>query len=221
MNAKMLGLFSGFPERRFTDAIAQRLRKVLTVRERLVFISAWPSEYVRNDDDAAGMHGMFVSCNMAFQHFSVIDARTAPEAAKYLIRDADCIFLMGGHAVQQYQLICEKGIGDDIRSSNAVILGVSAGSMNMAYRALDIWESHMPYEGLGLIDITIKAHVTQADCELLHTLMQISVVHDRPICAMADESAIFVQNDAVTHIGQIQYICKGEICPFTPELLCR
>ena len=117
--------------------------------------------------------------------------------------------------------VFKKGIGDEIRSSTAVILGVSAGSSNMARRALDIWESHVPYEGLGLVDITIKAHVTPDDRELLHTLMQISRAHDLPICAMADESAIFVQKDVVTHLGQIQYIGKGEIKPFTPELLCR
>ena len=146
MNARSLGLFSGFPERQFTDAIAQRLQAALNVRSRMVFVSAWPSEYERNDEDAAGMHGMFASRSMAFQQFSVIDERTAPEAAKQLIREADCIFLMGGHAVQQYQLICEKGIADEIRSSTAVILGVSAGSSNMARRALDIWESHVPYE---------------------------------------------------------------------------
>lgn len=220
MNARLLGLFSGFPERRFTDAIAQRLRDALTVRNRLVFVSAWPSEYQRNDEDAAGMHGMFESCGMAFQHFHVIDKRTASEDAKRLIREADCIFLMGGHAVQQHQLICEKGIGDELRSSAAVILGVSAGSSNMARRALDIWESHVPYDGLGLTDITIKAHVTAENQELMQTLMQISQSNDLPICAMADESAIFVQNDAVTHIGQIQYISQGEIRPFGPELLC-
>lgn len=221
MNARMLGLFSGFPARKFTDAIAQRLAQVLTVRESLVFVSAWPSEYARNDEDATGMHAMFECRDMAFQRYCVIDKRTSPEEAARYIAEASCIFLMGGHATQQYQLICEKGIREAIRSSKAVILGVSAGSINMAKCALDIWESHVPYEGLSLVDITVKAHVTQDDRTMLHTLTQISEAHDLPICAMEDESAIFVQQGQVTCIGRIYWISKGKIVPFAPELLCK
>ena len=44
---------------------------------------------------------------------------------------------------------CNKDIIDEIRKSTTVILGVSAGSCNMANPALDIWESHIPYNGLG------------------------------------------------------------------------
>lgn len=221
MSARLLGLFSGFPARRFTDDIALRLQSALSVRERLVFVSAWPSEYARNDEDAAGMHGMFERRDMAFQRYDVIDRRTAPEQAQRLIKEASCIFLMGGHAVQQYQLICEKGIRDAICSSSAVILGVSAGSSNMAKRALDIWESHVPYEGLGLTDITIKAHVAPEDQAMLQTLRAISAEHELPICAMEDESAIFVEAGQVTHVGRICWIHNGEISPFVPEKLRR
>ena len=59
MNASLLGLFSGFPTHHFPDEIAQVLRENLSRRESLVFISAWPEEYARNDDDSDGMHGMF------------------------------------------------------------------------------------------------------------------------------------------------------------------
>lgn len=219
MNAKLLGFFSGFPTRHFTVDIAKRLKEELTVRDSLVFISAWPSDYERNDNDSTGMYGMFEECNMPFKQYCVIDNRTAPIDAKRLIQEASCIFLMGGHATLQFQLICEKGITDDIRESNAVILGVSAGSSNMAKHALDIWESHVPYEGLGLADITIKAHVTPEDQTLLQTLSTISTEYKLPICGMADESAIFVKNNAVSHLGQIHWINNGEIKPISQTIL--
>ncbi len=44
-NTKLLGLFSGFPARHFTDAIAQTLHENLPRRESLVFISARPEDY--------------------------------------------------------------------------------------------------------------------------------------------------------------------------------
>ena len=126
---------------------------------------------------------------------------------------------MGGHAVQQFQLICEKGIGDEIRKSGAVILGVSAGSYNMAKRALDIWESPVPYEGLGLADITVKAHFSQENQELLQSLLQISLEQNLPIYAMEDESAIFIKDEHVTYTGKIHLVKQGNVCPLSLEIL--
>jgi len=219
MNAKLLGLFSGFPTRHFPINIVERLKEELEVRDSLVFVSAWPSDYERNDSDSAGMHGMFEECNMPFEKYSVIDSRTDASDAKRLIREASCIFLMGGHATQQFQLICEKEIYEELRNSSAVILGVSAGSSNMANYALDIWESPVPYKGLGLTDITIKAHASQENRELLETLLHISAEHNLPICAMEDESAIFIKDGHASYIGQIYLIHKGNISLVSQEIL--
>lgn len=219
MNAQLLGFFSGFPKHHFTIDIMERLREELTVRDSLVFVSAWPSDYNRNDSDSTGMYAMFEECDMPFKRYSVIDNRTTADDAKRLIREASCIFLMGGQAVSQYQLICDKDILEEIRKSTAVILGVSAGSSNMAKRALDIWESHVPYDGLGLANITIKAHVAQDDQELLQTLSRISMEQNLPICAMEDESAIFVKDNKATYSGKILWINNGNVRLMTQKIL--
>lgn len=219
MKARMLGLFSGFPNRQFPAKVAQQLAETLYVRNLLVFVSAWPDEYEQNDCDACGMHGMFETWDLSFLQHAVIDGRTAAGEAKRLIREADCIFLMGGHATRQMQMINRLDIAEDIRQSESVILGVSAGSANMARRALDIWESHEPYDGLGLTDITLKAHVTMDEHALISTLMQISTLRQIPICAMADDSAIFLRQDSVCCIGEIYRICHGSIQSFVPEML--
>lgn len=219
MNARLLGFFSGFPTHHFPDDIVKRLGEELSDRDSLVFVSAWPADYEKNDSDSAGMHGMFEECNMPFARYDVIDNRTDDFEAKRLIREASCIFLMGGHAVQQFQLMSEKGILEEIRKSFAVILGVSAGASNMAKRALDIWESLVPYSGLGLADITVKAHIRQEDQELLQTLLQVSVEQNLPICAMEDESAIFVKDGHITCIGQIYWVNKEKISPLSTETL--
>lgn len=219
MNTRLLGFFSGFPTRHFPADIVSRLREELIVRESLVFVSAWLSVYEQNDSDSTGMHGMFEECDMPFKRYRVIDNRTDEADAKQLISEASCIFLMGGHATQQFQLICEKGILEEIRNSSAIILGVSAGSSNMAKHALDIWESHVPYDGLGLADITIKAHVTLNNQELVQTLLQISKEQDLSICAMEDESAIFVKGDDISYLGNICWISKGKIDSFEVERL--
>ena len=219
MNAKLLGLFSGFPARRFPAEIAQILKDALPQCDSLVFISAWPDEHTRNLEDAAGMHAMFAEYDMPFANVAVIDKTTSTADAQHLIQHADCLFLMGGNPTLQRQLIDEKGIAEAIRQYRAVLLGVSAGSINRAVRALDIWESPVPYAGLGVVDITIKSHIT-LDCDLLPRLQQVSREHALPICAMEDNSAIFIQDGQITHLGQIRYILNGELQPFSPALLC-
>ena len=156
---------------------------------------------------------------MPFKRYSVTDNRTTADHAKRLIQEASCIFLMGGSAVWQFQLIRDKEILEEIRKSTAAILGVSAGSSNMVKHALDIWESHMPYDGLGLANITIKAHITQEDQELLQTLSRISMEQNLPICAMADESAIFVKENKAAYVGQILWINNGNVCPMSQKIL--
>lgn len=219
MKAQLLGFFSGFPTHHFPADIVERLKEELTVRDSLVFVSAWPSDFERNDSDSTGMHAMFEECNIPFKRYSVIDNRTTVDEARRLVREASCIFLMGGHAVWQFQLICNKDILEEICNSTAVILGVSAGASNMAKRALDIWESPEPYGGLGLANITIKAHVAQENQELLQTLSQISMDQNLPICAMEDESAIFVKENKATFIGKVLWINNGNFCPMSQKLL--
>jgi len=212
MNAKLVGFFSGFPTRHFTDSIAKVLKEELTVRDSLVFISTWPDNYAQNDEDSYGMHQMFVERNMPFAKHSVIDNRTEAEEAVRLIRESSCIFLMGGNATLQFDLMSRNGILDEIRQSSAVILGVSAGSMNMGKHVVDIYESLTPYEGLGFADLTIKAHYPSIDDSLLQALKQVSM--RLPVCLMTDESAIFIKKDKVMQIGQVFRMYKGEISPF-------
>lgn len=219
MKAKLLGFFSGFPTRHFTDSIADVLKEELNNRDSLVFISAQPDNYEQNDDDSIGIHEMFAERNMSFAKYSVIDNRTKSVDAVNLIREASCIFLMGGNATLQFKLMHEKGIFDEIRQSSVVILGVSAGSMNMGKHTVDIYESLTPYEGLGLADITIKAHYPFEDEKLLQSLKQVSM--ELPICLMTDESAIFVKNESIMQIGQIYGMVKGDIIPLTQEKLER
>ncbi len=215
-NNKAIAFFSGFPDRRFTDEIAERLEKELPVRRCIVFITACPADYQRNDEDSAGMHGMFAEFRIGFDRFCVVDARMEPADAQKWAREADCFFLMGGRAcAEQMQLMRDKGIYEIVRDGPAMVLGVSAGSMNMGKITVDIWESPVPYEGLGFADITMIGHFSYDDTERLRLMKAVSM--ERPVCAMEDESAIFIKNGKTETVGIIHKIDKGEIRTFTEK----
>jgi dipeptidase E/cyanophycinase len=110
-------------------------------------------------------------------------------------------------------MIHDKGLDGAIRNANAAVLGVSAGAINMAKYSLDTKESPVPYDGLDLADITVKPHFMVDDQQVLSTLLQISM--GLPICAMEDDSAIFVVGDHISYTGQIHWVSMGEICPLS------
>lgn len=209
MRKQLIGLFSGFPDRHFPEEIVARLKVELPVRKSLVFISAWPDEFDRNDNDSDGMHAMFEEINLPFEKHFVIDQRTSPSEAKRLVQEASCIFLMGGNATAQMALIREKDIADAIKDSDAVLLGVSAGSMNLGKTTIDIWEKMEPYEGLGMANITILSHFDTADEERHERVLAASKIH--PVFAMDDLSAIFVKEGRVDTVGTIHYVEEGNV----------
>ena len=217
MKQRMLGFFSGFPDRRFPKGIAGKLEEALGERESIVFVSAWPEDHERNDSDLEGMYHMFLEWGMDFEAHSVIDGRSQAQRAQAALRQASCIFLMGGHPGMQLSMIADKGLDRAIQESGAVVLGISAGAINMAARALDTKESPIPYKGLGLADITVKPHFDPDHEGVLSALLRISA--ELPICAMEDNSAIFVEEGGICAMGRIHWVDRGVLSPFSPENL--
>ena len=141
MNYRLLGFFSGFPGRSFPYKIAERLREELLKRDSFVCVSAWPADYERNEIDSINMHGLFEEYNMPFARQYVIDNRTETSYATRLIHEASCVFLMGGYPKLQLELMRNTNLDVAIRNADAAVLGLSAGSINMAKRSLDTKES--------------------------------------------------------------------------------
>lgn len=219
MRRRRLGFFSGFPSHHFSSGVGGWLQKALAERGSLVFVSAWPEDHERNDSDHAGMYQMFLEYGISFARHSVIDRRWEAHRARRELRESSCVFIMGGHPGRQFRMMKEMGLDTALWESDAVVLGVSAGSINMAERSLDTKESPVPYAGLGLADITVKPHFSPEDGQVLAALLQISQEEGLPICAMEDDSAIFVEGGGVSCAGRIHWIEKGSRCPFLPEKL--
>lgn len=210
MNARILGLFSGFPEHHFSDAHEVVLRENLYKRDSIVFISADPENYVQNDDDRDGMHEMFAERGLAFAEKHIIDRRTNAKEAVRLVREADCIWLMGGESKRQLELIRDLKLVSELRESRAMVLGVSAGSMNLGHYVAYVWDKPEFYEAIGLTNITIKAHFEEGEW-FLPTLLKMSMIH--PIVAMEDMSAIFVKGKDIWKIGNMHLVDRGELRP--------
>ncbi|MBP5221598.1 MAG: Type 1 glutamine amidotransferase-like domain-containing protein [Lachnospiraceae bacterium] len=216
MRKQFLGVFSGFPDHHFPDAIAERLRKEFTERKSIVFITACPNDFEQNDDDCDGMYAMFEEKEMPFEKHCMIDRRTEPSEAKKLVESASCIFLMGGGVCEeQLELIREKDCLEALLDCRAVILGVSAGSMNMARCTVDFWESMTPFDGLGFTNLTVSCHHDPADTERYNKTLKMS--EERTVYAMEDGSAFFIKEGRIDTVGKIYRVSHREFSPLTKD----
>lgn len=216
MREEFLAVFSGFPDHHFSEEITKRLRKELTKRKSIVFITACPIDYVQNDDDCDGMHEMFAEQGLAFEKHCVIDQRMEPSRAKELVENADCIFLMGGGACEeQLDLIRKKGCYEALLDCHAAIFGVSAGSMNMARNTVDFFESMEPFPGLGFTNITVSCHHDPNDEWRYGQTLRMS--EDRTVYAMEDMSAFFIKGGKIDTVGKIYRVRSRELRLLTDD----
>ena len=216
MKKEFMAVFSGFPEHHFSKEITDRLRKELTVRKSIVFITACPLDYAQNDDDCDGMHEMFAEQGIPFEKHTVIDQRMDPAVAKELVENADCIFLMGGGVCEeQLDLIREKGCYDALLHCHAAVFGVSAGSMNMAKNTVDFFESMEPFDGLGFTNLTVTCHHDPEDTWRYEQTLRMS--EDRVVYAMEDMSAFFFREGRIDVVGKIFRVENKVLRPLTEE----
>lgn len=216
MRKELLAVFSGFPDHHFPEEITERLRAELTNRKSIVFVTACPLDFEQNDDDCDGMHEMFVEQGLPFEKHCVIDKRMEPETAKELVENADCIFLMGGGVCEeQLDLIREKGCYDALVNCHAAIFGVSAGSMNMARKTVDFFESVEAFDGLGFTNITVSCHHDPKDVWRYEQTLRMS--EDRTVYAMEDMSAFFIKEGRIDVVGTIYRVKNRQFQVLTEE----
>ncbi len=110
--------------------LTEDLRRVLHADMRALFVSSDP-ENEGNDFYAADIRGCFEGSGFSFSEFPVLDARTEGRAAE-LVSAAEFLILAGGHVPTENAFFRRIHLRELLAHSDAVVLGFSAGSMNMA-----------------------------------------------------------------------------------------
>lgn len=103
---------------------------------------------------------------LPFKNYFILDSRTE-NIADELIQKADLIFLCGGHVPTQNKFFNNINLKEKIKNTDALIIGGSAGAMNMANivycppelegEAIDS-SFKKEYIGLGLTNINVFPH---------------------------------------------------------------
>lgn len=102
---------------------------------------------------------------------------------------------------------------DILYNTNALIIGISAGSMNLAinsyYSKDEDYSKSVIYKGLGIVDITIDPHF---DINNKEQVSEIKINSKKiKIIGLPNESAIVINNNKVKYIGDKYVFENGEL----------
>ena len=203
--------------------ILDNIKKNITKYDNFLYIAS--DETNTNVTDIYA-NATFESFDMTipFKKYNILDIRTE-NYAKKLIEEADLIFLCGGHLPTQNKFFNKINLKEVIKKSKALIIGVSAGSMNSAINVYSIpelkgesidpnFEKNLP--GLGLTNINILPHYSDfldysIDNKDFIREIIIPESYNRKIYAINDDSYFIVEKNHTHLYGEAFIIENGII----------
>lgn len=202
----------------FTEFFPEKLEKVLqediTERKSLVMISSTPAF---DENDGATERSWLDHAGISFDEYHLINYRVQQEDAKTLIQDASVIFLLGGDTVGQNGFLMDYGLADLIRKSGAIVIGGSAGAINMSAKWLcsrnfgyQVEESTV-YDGIGLGNFSVLSHFDlENNLELVQTELSL-LSKELDVYASNKDCALRVKGDQIDILGEVYLISHSEI----------
>ncbi len=200
----------------FIEKLVMLLHEDIADRKSLVMISANP--FLHEDKEVGATERSWLDqANIMFDKYSLIDYGVQMEEAQKLIQNASVIFLLGGNAIEQNGLLNEYELSDLIKKSRAVVMGTSAGAINMSAKWLhskytgNKGEINSICNGVGLDDFSVLSHfdlennITQIQGELSPLLEVMNVYASNKDCAVR------VKGDKIDILGNVYLISKSKI----------
>ncbi len=137
---------------------------VLTARKHFAFVASdFDSDYEKNDIFFRLILEMFSQADIRFDSSCVVDGRMSAAEAQETISCADVVWLAGGDTLTQFGSLVKYGLIDVIRRHEGVVIGMSAGTLNMAKTTV-LYDppygqtTAVIYDGIGCVDITADPH---------------------------------------------------------------
>ena len=200
----------------FFEKLVRLLHEDITDRKSLVMISANP--FLREDEEVGATERSWLDqANIMFDDYHLIDYGVQKEEAQKLIQNASVIFLLGGNIVEQNGLLIEYELSDLIKKSRAVVMGTSAGAINMSAKWL--CSKYTGYkgevssicDGIGLDDFSVLSHF-----DLENNIAQIQgelslLSEEMNVYASNKDCAVRVKGDKIDILGNVYLISHSKI----------
>lgn len=202
----------------FNEDISKIIKESISTPVNMVVIPADPDNYAKNDKQFNGNEsvvGVFKTFKKIFPNLNILllDNRVSLENGINSLKNADIIHLLGGNPFIQLEYLQKNKFDLIIQNTSALIIGVSAGSMNLAtnsyYSKDEDYPESVVYKGLGITDITIDPHFDINNEEQVNEIRANS--KNIKIIGLPNNSAIVISNNNVRYIGTVYIFENGSL----------
>ena len=209
---------SSFTEdREFNDVngFKNTLKKFWGEEPNVLYIASFPNEYEITDEYYNAFKNAFLNAGFTFGSINLLDYRNIKDFDS-LFALANAIMLPGGHTPTEMKFFNELGLKDKLKKFNGLVIGSSAGSMNMAsvvYCPPELeGETINPnfkkyFPGLGLTDVNILPHHSEykdaiVDGKNVYKEIVLKDSNDHKFYSFSDGTYIVVSDNKTTLYGE-------------------
>lgn len=203
-----------------TNGIVDQIKERINENSTILYIASNPENSKEIDSYASLLFEGLALSDINFSEYLILDNRTKDNAKEY-IKKANVIFLSGGDTYIENEFFKQIHLKELLKNFDGIIIGQSAGSINMAkfvYNSPEEKEESEPiyFEGLGLSNINIEPHFILDTTEfnemqLYQRKHLLEESNKRPIYALCDGSHILETNKSITVYGKAFLIKDGSI----------
>ena len=206
------------------NGFIDRIREALPPFPRCLFVSSSPDRHDLNCRFGADVFSAFADAGIPFSGYQILDDETA-EFAEELVSESDFLVLAGGHVPTENAFFQEIGLREILEDFDGTVMGISAGSMNLADTVYvqpeeegegvdPDFERFAP--GLGLTDINILPHYQKVKDNILDGLRLFEDITyadsmDNTFFALPDGSYFYQNDDALLLCGEAYLLRDGEL----------
>ena len=196
----------------FNSQAAEVFQKKISKRNKFAFVaSEFEKIHEKTDKYFHFFLNMFEEADIHFEEAYVIDGRMSADEAQKRLAEADVIWLSGGDTPTQFRYFQEYGLDIVIKQHDGIIIGMSAGSINMAKTSICTLScGHFKqeiYNGLACVDISVEPHFILN--KVSDELMDLSKKYT--IYGLCDESFIVCSGETIEFYGEIYILSHGNI----------
>ncbi|MBQ2999636.1 MAG: Type 1 glutamine amidotransferase-like domain-containing protein [Clostridia bacterium] len=196
----------------FKEEISLCLKQLIKERNCFAFVaSKFEKDFEKTDRYFYHFLKMFEGISINFDKVYSIDGRRSLQEMQDIVKQSDVVWLAGGDSPAQMEYLKKFELDEIIRNHNGVIIGMSAGAINLGKTSICTVSSghniQSVYNGLGCVDISVEPHFClDKDCQEILKLSQKHLIY-----GLCDESMIVLDHNNIEYYGKIFKIQKGKI----------
>ena len=214
------------PENQFIHQIRQALPPL----PRALFVASDPEQHELTCSFGMDTTIAFSQAGIVFSAYQVLDGTNGEDAAE-LIQSSDFLVFAGGHVPTQNAFFQEIGLRELLEAFDGTVMGISAGSMNLAdtvyVQPEEEGEGIDPdfqrfSPGLGLTDVNILPHYQKVKDNILDGLRLMEDItypdsENNTFFALPDGSYFYQDDDCLLLCGQAWLIRDCQLSQLTEE----